>query len=314
MRPPLAVLVVPFLATAVQPIPNSTNAEARRFLVGPGLEFESIGEITELPSLVPGDQIVVHWRPGAYHEKFCIAGEGGTEQQPLMLIGVPDPETGMLPVMDGINAIAPSSVEYWNGPRSLIQVGGAVNPEGMSHHVIIENMHLQNARIPYTFTHWNGLTQEYLPNAACVLISMAGMVTLRHSELENCGNAIFVGGATGTHDVLIQGNHIMGGAGPQGPNLEHSIYSECRGITFTENFFDLPRGVGHNVKDRSSGTVVSYNWIYGGNRMLDLVDSNNPDIIGDPRYRDTYVYGNVILQPSQPHLNHNMIHYVRLLE
>jgi hypothetical protein len=54
--------------------------------------------------------------------------------------------------------------------------------------------------------------------------------------------------------------------------------------------------LGNNLKDRSGGLVVAYNVIQGGKRQLDLVDTDNATIANNPRYRTTYVYGNVLVE------------------
>jgi hypothetical protein len=54
--------------------------------------------------------------------------------------------------------------------------------------------------------------------------------------------------------------------------------------------------MGMNLKDRSASLVIRYNWIEGGNRQLDLVDTENLHIQGDPAYRQTFVYGNVLVE------------------
>ncbi|MBI5545928.1 MAG: polysaccharide-degrading enzyme, partial [Deltaproteobacteria bacterium] len=62
------------------------------------------------------------------------------------------------------------------------------------------------------------------------------------------------------------------------------------------------------LKDRSVGTVIRYNWIEGGNRNLDLVDAeDDPTLTSDPRYRSTFVYGNVFIKLEGG--NNQVIHY-----
>ena len=286
--------------------------QRRDYNVGPGQDFATIGA-TPLAFLEPGDTIRVHPHPdgAAYHEKFVLSGPGGSEAAPVTLQGVPDPVTGALPVVDGVNAVAPTNLNWPTGQRSLVQVGGANVPAGVPTHIIIDSMRLQNAKPPATFTHWNGEVMTYADNAACVWIQNGGMITIRNSELYDCGNLIFITGPTGTHDIFVEGNHIRGGGIPAS-SQEHNTYTEALGLTFSENFFDLGCAgcQGSNLKDRSGGLTVRNNWFYGGNRNLDLVDSQTPEILGDPRYRDTYVYGNVLMQPIQEQpLNRQMVHY-----
>ena len=54
---------------------------------------------------------------------------------------------------------------------------------------------------------------------------------------------------------------------------------------------------GNNLKDRSAGLDVRYNWIEHSNRQLDLVHAEDSALVrADPRYRATHVYGNVIVE------------------
>lgn len=66
--------------------------------------------------------------------------------------------------------------------------------------------------------------------------------------------------------------------------------------------------LGNNLKDRSAGLVVRYNWIEGGNRQLDLVETDSATIQGDPSYRTTHVYGNVLIEPDAAG-NRQVTHY-----
>ena len=54
---------------------------------------------------------------------------------------------------------------------------------------------------------------------------------------------------------------------------------------------------------------MRYNWIDGGNRQLDLVDGEDSSLIrNDPRYRETFVYGNVLIEPDAAG-NRQIAHY-----
>jgi len=66
---------------------------------------------------------------------------------------------------------------------------------------------------------------------------------------------------------------------------------------------------GTNLKDRSAGTTIRYNLIEGGNRQLDLVESQEGDTIKtDPRYHQAFVYGNVLIE-RQNDGNPQIIHF-----
>lgn len=66
--------------------------------------------------------------------------------------------------------------------------------------------------------------------------------------------------------------------------------------------------LGNNLKDRSAGTIVRYNWIESGNRQLDLVDSDHESLYNHPLYRRTFAYGNILIEPDGAG-NSQIIHY-----
>jgi hypothetical protein len=72
--------------------------------------------------------------------------------------------------------------------------------------------------------------------------------------------------------LTIHGNHFwQNGNG----DTSHQSYLEGNNITYEFNFYDQP-GSGtacSQLKDRSSGTIVRYNYFYPSARELDLIDS-----------------------------------------
>ena len=54
--------------------------------------------------------------------------------------------------------------------------------------------------------------------------------------------------------------------------------------------------------------MIRYNWIEGGNRQLDLVESDYASIRNDPSYRETFVYGNVLVEHADDG-NSQIAHY-----
>src|SRR4029079_4241587 len=99
--------------------------------------------------------------------------------------------------------------------------------------------------------------------------------------------------------------------GNVGSLFEHNNYTAAIGITFQYNRFGPLRTgcLGNNLKDRSAGLVVRYNWIESGNRQLDLVDGEDSSLIrSDPSYRQTYVYGNILIEPDAAG-NRQLLHY-----
>ncbi len=123
----------------------------------------------------------------------------------------------------------------------------------------------------------------------------------------DCGNGLFCGSQTS--DLVVENNQIYDN-GIEGQIYQHNKYTEADGILFQFNHFGALRVdcTGNNLKVRSAGCIVRYNWIEDGNRQLDLVDS---DIVGwhsDALYRNTYVYGNILVE-GEGEGNSQVIHY-----
>jgi len=283
---------------------GAVPAHAAVYRVGPGQPFATPSDV-HWESLNAGDSVYIFARPTAYHDKWVIC-RVGTAAAPIVVRGVPD-ANGALPVIDGEDAVTRSTLDFWNEERGVIKIGGAnTPPDAMPAYVNVEQLDIRGAHTPNTFTGRNGLT-SYAANAAAIYIEKGQHVTIRGCHLSGCGNGLFC--ASETSDLLVEGNWIEGN-GNVGSIYEHNNYTEALGITFQYNRFGplLSGAGGNNLKDRSAGTVIRYNWIEGGNRQLDLVDSDFPTEYGDPRYHQTFVYGNVLLEPGDDG-NSQIAHY-----
>jgi hypothetical protein len=280
-------------------------AMATTYVVGPGKPYTTPGDVP-WESLAPGDSVLIHARPAAYADKWVIC-RVGTQAAPIVVHGVPDPSTGALPVIDGANATTRSALNFWSEERGVIKVGGANSPaDTQPAWITIENLDVRGAHTPNTFTGRNGVT-AYNANASAIYVEKGDHVTIRNCHMHGCGNGFFCAYQTG--DLLVERCWIEGN-GNVGSIYEHNNYTEARGATFQFNHFGplLAGAGGNNLKDRSAGTVIRYNWIEGGNRQLDLVDSDYPELIGDPRYNQTFVYGNVLVETGDDG-NSQIVHY-----
>jgi len=278
---------------------------AREYEVGPGKALTSIAQVP-WEALEAGDTVLIHWRETPYREKWVISGEG-TADAPITVRGVPGPN-GELPVIDGRDAVTPEQLDYWNENRSVIKVGGSnIPPDTTPTHIVIENLDIRNGRPPYKFTGRDGRA-EYSRNAAAIHVQVGRDITIRNCRLHDCGNGFF---AAIPEEILVEGCRIWDN-GIEGSIYEHNNYTAAAGITFQFNHFGpLRTGCGgNNLKDRSAGLVVRYNWIEGGNRQLDLVDAEDREgyLARDPRYGRTFVYGNIFIEPDGAG-NRQMVHY-----
>ena len=67
-----------------------------------------------------GDQVLIHWRPEAYKEKWIIA-VAGTESRPFVVSGVPN-NSGQLPVIDGREATTRAQLDLVDAEDSDVLV------------------------------------------------------------------------------------------------------------------------------------------------------------------------------------------------
>jgi hypothetical protein len=286
------------------------SARAAVYEVGDGQPYASIGSVP-WESIGAGDTVLIHWRATPYKEKWVIAGQG-TDTAPITVRGVPGPD-GQLPVIDGDGATTRLALDYWNENRSVIKVGGSsVPPEVMPQCVVIENLDVRGARPPNAFTDDAGNVQTYSLNAASIHIERGEHIVIRGCIIRDSGNGLFVSSSDEyvARDILIEGNYIHDN-GNVGRIYEHNVYTAAIDIAYQWNRFGSlqPGAGGNNLKDRSAGLVVRYNWLEGGNRQLDLVDAeDSSQIRADPAYRATHVYGNYFIEPAGEG-NRQIVHY-----
>jgi len=281
----------------------SSTAWATIYDVGPGQAYATIGAVP-WATLAPGDVVRIHWRATPYAEKWVICRQG-TEALPIIVQGVLGP-AGQRPVITGHQAVTAPGLNYWNEDRGVLKIGGANTPADLTPAwITVENLEIFSARPGHFYTDDGGFSGEYLDNAAAIYIEKGDHIVVRNCEFYDCGNGFFC--ASGTSDLLVERCYLHGN-GISGSIYEHNSYTEANGITFQFNRFGpLSAGCpGNNLKDRSAGCVVRYNWIEGGNRQLDLVDSDT--LYADPKYATTHVYGNILVEPDGAG-NSQIVHY-----
>jgi len=283
----------------------SPACPAVEYEVGPG---KACAEIEDVPweALRAGDTVTIHWRENPYPAKFVLCARG-TRDQPIQVRGVPNSQ-GLLPVIDGRNAVTRKELNYWNEVRGVIKIGGANRPSDTTPaYITMENLDIRSARPPYEFTGRDGRT-PYSGNAAAIFIEKGEFITIRGCVLRESGNGLFI--AAETKDAVVEGCYIHDN-GIEGSYYQHNTYTAAAGLIYQFNRFGSlrPGCGGNNLKDRSAGLVVRYNWIEDGNRQLDLVDAEDSEHLrSDPRYRSTYVYGNVLIE-HEGEGNSQIVHY-----
>ena len=302
-------MIARLLTVALALLVATPVAHAATYEVGAGKAYATPSAVP-WESLQPGDLVLIYWQATPYKDKWVICRQG-TAAAPIVVRGVAG-AGGERPVIDGNGAVTRLALDYWGEQRAVIKIGGASIPaDTMPKYIVIEGLDIRSARPPYAFTDDGGANASYVNNAAAVWIEKGEHVTVRDNILHDSGNGVFVSSAEPnvSRDILIESNYIYDN-GNAGSLYEHNTYTEALGITYQFNRFGPLRAdaLGNNLKDRSAGLVVRYNWIEGGNRQLDLVETDSLAIQNDPSYRATHVYGNVLIEPVAAG-NRQIVHY-----
>lgn len=288
---------------------SNSLAFATDYHVGPSQTLTTIGSVP-WGNLQAGDNVFIHWRNTPYKEKWVINAQG-TAANRISITGIDGPN-GEKPIIDGDGAITSTTLNYWGENRGVLKIGGSNVPsDGLPDYITIENLEIKSAHDTFQFTDDNGNVHSYASNAAAIYVEKCANLIIRDCVLHDSGNGLFIGDFNGQSEhILIENNYIYGN-GNVGSAYEHNSYTEAIDITFQYNRYGPLRAQadGNNLKDRSAGLVVKYNWIEGGNRQLDLVEAQGSAIlVNHPSYSTTHVFGNILIEPDGDG-NQQIVHY-----
>jgi hypothetical protein len=226
-----------------------------------------------------------------------------------------------LPVLSGENAIAGPNLHFTsylpNQEQALIAIerGDGQLYNYRPGFITIEGLAIRGAYQGNQHTRTNGSIVSWSKGSSAIAVVGGNDITIRGCELSDSGFGFFTLAkdeveATLVRNVLFEGNYIHDN-GNANSWLEHNIYTQSLGIVIQFNRFGgLHAGsLGANLKDRSSGTVIRYNYIDGTARLIDLVDAQEhvEHALADPRYRETFVYGNILISGTND--AERLIHY-----
>lgn len=283
---------------------TAVSVSAKVYNVGPNQPLATPNDVP-WESLEAGDHIRVHHRPEPYHNKWVICRQG-TEAKPIVIEGIPGPN-GELPIIDGKNATTRKQLNFWSEQRSLIKVGGANRPKDTTpKHIWIKGLEIRNSRPPFTYTgrHKSG---TYQFQSAGIFIEKGEHIRISHCEIHNNGNGVM--SSWMSRQLTVEHCYIHSN-GVEKIGLAHNCYISGIGALFQYNRFgpQRPNCLGVNFKSRAAQTVLRYNWIEGGKRCVNIVETQTQAVKDGPDYRDTYVYGNVIIRLNSA-INNNIVHY-----
>jgi len=288
--------------------------------VGDGQAYPTIGDVP-WHALGPGDTVRIHYREAPYHEKILISNSG-SEGQPIRVCGVAGP-SGELPVIDGADATT-SPNQRWQQYLPLQDLAVAMiasdadDPyEYRPEWITIEGLVFTGGNASNSYTNSEGDIRPYAGIIAGLFVVPGAHLVIRGNVFTDNAVGFFTLSKDETdyhvvEDLLLEGNSFYGN-GEVGIETRHNCYIQAMGVVVQYNHFGRlrPGALGGNLKDRSAGTTVRYNWIEGGARQLDLVDAQEhaQHAVADPRYRETFVYGNVIINSEPAGDGAHIIHY-----
>jgi hypothetical protein len=286
------------------------GVSATTYNVGPSQSYTTLGAVPWY-TLAAGDIVNIYYKSGCYAEKFLISTQGTSWANPITVQGVSDPATGNMPCVTGLNAIqAKTSHDRWSGSaaaqysESLYVVGislqaGASNGPA---YIILNNLEITGAAEGGSYTADDGSTQQYGGGVAAIRILNGNHIRIQNSYIHGItGNGIF-GKPNGSYpgamaDIALLYNHIAGN-GKAGNYGVHNSYLEADQSLYVGNLYEplVAGGAGSDLKDRSAGTIISYNRFNGAAaRFLDLVEPQDgwPIFGSRPYYGYDFVYGNI---------------------
>lgn len=301
-----------------EPPPCEPSGSGRLFEIGDG---KAMADLESVPwsTLGPGDTVRIHHRAEPYRSKILLSTRGA-EGAPIRVCGVPS-ASGALPVLSGENAkTSPnqrwiSYMEVQDQGAIVVMADDDADYEFRPGYIVISGLEITGAKEENSYTASTGETRPYDDGASAIDVVAADHLSIIGNVLHDNGKGIFTLSKdeieeTVTRDVLIENNQIYGN-GLVGSDNKHNTYTQAIGVTYQFNYFGPLRdgALGANLKDRSAGTVIRYNFVEGTQRMMDLVDAqeHTETAQADARYRETFVYGNVLV--SRPGDGPVMIRY-----
>ncbi len=295
---------------------------AATYKVGPGQVYTELGQAPWI-SLSAGDTVLIHWRETPYASKIFLRAQG-TKESPVVIRGVPN-GNGALPVISGENATTHAQFfgyfdSLWTEHLGLFLIARGPQDDYYTYqpkNIVFEYLELTGVKKENSFTDQYGRVRHYNPFASAIHALLVEGLTVRHCRIHDNGQGIFTNSSdvgNMSTDLLVEYNEIWGNGNADEDGREHNIYAQSLGTVIQYNRLGRlrPGSVGSTLKDRSSGTVIRYNWIEASGRALDLVEAEDGWEITTARedYHDVYVYGNIFTNyTTKDPYGVNLIHY-----
>ena len=232
-----------------------------------------------------GDTVLIHWRTEPYRDKWVIA-RAGTAVAPIVVRGVPGPG-GELPVIDGSGAVTRLALDTWGESRCVIKIGGASIPaDVMPAYITVEGLDIRGA--PHARTRSWTTAAPRRATSPTPRRSTSRRASTSPSAATACTTAATASSSARPSPTCRATSWSR--ATPSTTTATSAASTSTtptprRSASSTSSTASAPLRAGaggNNLKDRSAGLVVRYNWIEGGNRQLDLVETDSATIQASP--------------------------------
>ena len=304
---------------SVLPNRQGVSATSYDFRVGPGMEYTELREVPWL-SLLPGDRVFVYYRDTPYRDVIPLHVRGEPARW-IEVIGVRDPVTKALPVLDGSGATEWPAICKVNGSHTgsgmvhIIQpLDGRSNTNYKPGYIHVHGFEIRNVISPSKLTNYTGLQTAWGGFAAGVKIMGGDRITLSGCMLHNNSLGMFANSTPNNGERFVtRFLHVLFNYfydnGVIGDYSTHNAYNEAIGALYEFNYFDPVKtnNYGDLIKERSSGQVFRYNYFHSGAaNAVSLRDPSSTyqlaqtsvDNYGVSLANFTYMYSNTFYQDN----------------
>ncbi len=220
--------------------------------------------------------------PTTFHEAIQIV-TAATAAQPVRVCGVPDAK-GNLPVLDGVDATIHPEVQPTMVGAALVTVGGdtkSVAYPGYTavQNVVVEGLHLRNARAGVRYAVTRGSDGEWTDGASCLLIEAGHQISVIGVEMEGCatgGQSLWTkaqwNGSSLNH--LWEGNNLHGnGVAQSAAAHQLSLGAWGEVVQFNAISGMVSGSAGDDLRSAGVLDVIRYNYLGdGAAHLLDLTE------------------------------------------
>ncbi len=284
--------------------PDNANFAANVINVGPNQPVTSLNQVA-WETLPPHTMVRIHPKADPYNERIFIVSSD------IKVCGIKD-ANGARPKLLGLNARVRSSSalqsqigtpaqEYSTVNRGIV----AIARDSGIRNIAVEGLNLAGTMSPpysganhsASYIGMDNLSHPYNSHTGCVYVSRAQNVTIRDNEMSFCPVGVYVisrgldygGDHYLTRNFLLEANYFHDNGLVDDYNV-HQAYIQGVNFVVQYNYFGDPirydidnngtidndeASNGNDLKMRTVGELVRYNYFENGAHSIDLIDSED---------------------------------------